>query len=206
MQEERNVDGMKRISLLITVFALLALVGCSKPPEAEMQAANAAIEHARGAEAEMYVPDSWQMVQDTLNAAMAAKKEQDEKFALFRSYTDTKNMFVRAEALAKDVATQAEAEKERVKNEVMTLLTTAQTAWTAASDALSKAPRGKGNKADLDLIKSDLDGVNAMLADANNDFNAGKYLSARTKAQQVVDRSNAITQEIANAAAKKAGR
>lgn len=197
---------MKRISLLLTGLALLALVGCSKPPDAEMQAANAAIEHARAAEAEMYVPDSWQMVQDSLNAAMAKKKEQDEKFALFRSYTDAKNMFVRAEALANDVATKSEAEKERVKNEVMTMLTTAQTAVQTATDALGKAPRGKGNKADLDLIKSDLEGVTAMLGDANNDFNAGKYLSAKTKTQQVIDRANAITQEIANAAAMKAGK
>lgn len=197
---------MKRVSLVLAAITLLAFVGCSKAPEAEMQAANAGMDHARAAEAEMYAPEAWQTAQDTLNAALAKKKEQDEKFSLFRSYTDSKSLFMRAEALSQEAATKAEAGKEAVKNEVMGMMTMADSALATAAAALKKAPVGKGNKADIELIRSDLDGVSTMFTDAKNDFDAGKYMASKTKVQQVIDRANSITEEIKNAAMMKAGK
>lgn len=197
----------KRVSLALAALFLLALIaGCSKAPEAEMAAANQAIEAARTAEAEAYAPAAWRTAQDTLQAANAAKTEQDGKFALFRSYGKSKDMFVAAQRLAGAASATAETEKEKVKQEVIGLMEQAKAGIDAATAALAKAPKGKDTKAELELIKADLDGLTPAYADAEADFNSGKYLTARTKMQGVIQKAQSITDEIAAAAAKKAGK
>jgi len=186
----------KFVKLFSVVLVLLVIAGCSKPPEMEMQAASAAIDQAKAAEAEAYVPKAWRTLQDSLNAANAAKTEQDGKFVLFRSYKRSKEMFVNAEALAKKVAADAGAEKERVKNEVMNLLGTTRALIDSANAAVKKAPVGKGNKADIELIKNDLASVENAYADAQNEFNNGKYLVARTKIQSVDQKTQGILNEL----------
>jgi hypothetical protein len=193
----------KRIAIAFIAFALLAFISCAKAPEQEMQKANTAMDAARTAEAEDYAPDAYSMAMDTLNAANAAKTEADGKFALFRSYGKAKALFVQAEALANEAATQAETEKERVKEEVTGLLTQVKAVLDSADLALKKAPKGKGSKADIELIKGDLDAANASYADAQNDFNAGKYKSAKAKLDAALQKAQAVINEIEQAKAKK---
>ena len=194
----------KRFTVIVlAAFVLLSLVGCSKPPEAEMQKANASFDAAKAAEAEAYVPDSYRAAMDTLNAAMAAKQEQDSKFALFRSYGKSKALFIKADSLAGKTSMDAAAEKERVKAQVSDMLAQAKAALDSANAALAKAPRGKGSKADIELMKSDLTAAQAGYDDAMNDFNAGKYLQARTKVGAVIERANKVSADIALAFAKK---
>jgi hypothetical protein len=196
----------KRITLILAALALLALiVGCSKPPEAEMAKAQASMQAAQTAEAETYVPDSWRAANDTLNAANAAKQEQDSKFALFRSYGKAKDMFVKADEMFTNAASEAATEKEKVKQQVQMQLTDAKAVLDSAAVALKKAPRGKGSKADIALIQTDLDAANTMYTDAENDFNSGKYMIAKGKVEAVVLKAHSVMDEIAAAAAKKAG-
>ncbi len=199
---------MVRFAKIFTVvLALLIVAGCSKPPEVEMQAANTAIQAAKSAEAEQYVGKAFRAATDSLNAATAAKTEQDAKFVLFRSYGKSKEMFVRAEALAKQVAVDAAAEKERVKNEVTQLLADTKTLLDSAQVAVNKAPVGKGNKADIELIKSDLQSVFAAYDDANMEFTNGKYLVARSKVNSVKQKGESILTEVQTAIDKvKKGR
>jgi hypothetical protein len=195
----------KRVSLAVLALMLLALIGCSKAPEAEMQAAKTAMDAAKAAEAELYAPDAYRVANDTLNAANAAKTEQDSKFALFRSYGKSKEMFVRAQALSSKASSDAAAEKERVKQEVMALMTQVKAAMDTANIAVEKAPKGKDTKAEIEMIKTDLAALTPLYAQAEADFNAGKYLTAKTEFEQVMQKAKAITDEIAAAAAKKAG-
>jgi len=203
---ERNDQMFKRLTLAAVVCALLAFAGCGKAPEQEMQMANTAVESAKTAEAEQYVPDIYQMAMDTLNAAMAARQETDSKFALFRNYGKSKEMFLRAEALAKEATDAAQAEKERVKTEVLNLLTQARETLDSANAALSKAPRGKGSKADIELIRNDFDAANLTYQEASSDYEAGKYAAAKTKLDAVIRKAQSISEEIKKAAAKKTER
>jgi hypothetical protein len=196
---------MKRTLLAVIALGLLAIAGCSKPPEQEMAAAKASVDAARAAEAEQYVPQSFRMVSDSLNAAMAMKTEQDSKFALFRSYGKSKDAFVRAEALGNKVVEEAKTEKEKVHQEVMGMMGNVKAMIDSANTALEKAPKGKDNKADLELIKNDLMGLSTSYTEAETDFNGGKYLTARSKFQSVMQRAQQIMGEIEAAAAKKGG-
>jgi hypothetical protein len=188
------------------ICALLLMVGCAKAPEQEIQIANTAMEMAKSAEAEAYATDVYRMAMDTLNAAEAAKQAADAKFSLFRSYGKSKELYARAEVLAKEAQTEAEAGKERVKAEVTDMLTQAKQALDNTSAALAKAPRGKGSKADIELIKNDLAAATTKYDEAQMDFDAGKYIAARTKLEAVMQKAQSLSEEIAKAAAKKTGK
>lgn len=196
---------VKRVTLALMALLLLTLVGCSKAPEAEMNAAKAALDAARAAEAEQYVPDAFRQAADALAQADAAKTEQDGKFALFRSYGKSKEMYVNAQGMADKVVADAAAEKERVKQEVVGLMVEAKAAVDSAMAALAKAPRGKDTKAELELIKTQLDGLTPALAEAQADFDAGRYLVARQKVNAIKESAMGIVNEIAMAAARKKG-
>ncbi|MBK7091466.1 MAG: DUF4398 domain-containing protein [bacterium] len=190
---------MKKVLLAVIAIALLVIAGCSKPPEAEMAAAQSAINNAKAAEAEQYAPQAFRMLSDSLNGANAMKTEQDNKFALFRSYGDSKAMFERVATMSTDVINQANAEKERVKQEVTGMMAETKTLLDSAMVLLDKAPQGKDNKAELELIKNDLTNIGSEWMVAEGDFNGGKYLVARTKLESIKSRIASITAEICKA-------
>jgi hypothetical protein len=194
------------ITILISALVLLSLSSCSKPPVAEMQNAQQAITAAKTAQAEQYAPEAYRAAMDSLNAAMAAKQQQDSKFALIRSYGKANEMFVRAEAAAKQAEAQAATQKEQVKNETAQLIQQAKSEIDAATAAISKAPRGKGSKVDLAMMQNDLNAATASLADAQNDFDSENYLVAKSKVTAVIAKVQMVNQELTAATAKKAGR
>ncbi len=190
---------MKKILLAVIALSLVVMAGCSKPPEAEMAAAQSAVNEAKAAEAEQYVPQAFRMLTDSLNAAMAMKTEQDGKFALFRSYGDSKAMFERVTTMKADVVNQANAEKERVKQEVMGMMAEVKGLLDSTMALLEKAPKGKDNKAELELIMNDLTNLGSEYTVAEGDFNGGKFLVARTKFESIKSRVMNITTEICKA-------
>jgi hypothetical protein len=196
----------KRVALVMVALALLVFVGCAKPPEAEIQKATSSIDAARLAEAEVYAPASFQVASDTLNAANAAKTEADGKFALFRSYSKAKALYVSADLLAAKAANDAATEKEKVRVEVDAKIKEVQVLIDSVTVALKKAPRGKGNKADIALLETQLAGVATSFTDAQNDFTAGKYMVAKQKLDGVVQQANDVMNQIEAAKAKKAGK
>lgn len=190
---------MRKALLAVIAISLIVMAGCSKPPEAEMAAAQSALNNAKAAEAEQYAPQAFRMLSDSLNAANAKKTEQDGKFALFRSYGESKAMFERVAAMSTDVVNQANAEKERVKAEVTTMMGEIKGMLDSAMVLLDKAPKGKDNKAELELIKNDLTNLGSEWTVAEGDFNGGKYLVARTKFESIKSRIASITAEICKA-------
>jgi hypothetical protein len=168
-----------------------------------MAAANQAMDAAKMAEAQDYAMDAYRVAQDTLNAAMALKTEADGKFALFRNYGKSKEMFIRAQSLANDAASKAAQEKERVRVEVTEMMTQAKALLDSANVALTKAPRGKGSKADIELIKTDLAAAQTAFDDANMDFNNSKYKAAKAKLDAMMQKTNMVIMEIDKARGKK---
>jgi hypothetical protein len=191
---------------LIALVVVIFVSGCGKPPEQEMQAARSAIETAKSAEAELYAREAYAIAQDTLNAAIAAKGQQDGKFTLFRSYGKARNLYLRAQALAEEATAAANTQKERYREEVAMLMDQAQRHLASADSALAKAPVGKGSKADIELIKGDLAAAKTTFEDARRENETGRYLTAKAKLEMVIQRTQAISNEIAAASRKKSSK
>jgi hypothetical protein len=106
--------------------------------------------------------------------------------------------------LANEAASSAHAEKERMRLEITRLMSSAQAVIDSAQAAIQTAPKGKGSKAEIELMKSDLAAAGAALAEAQADFETEKFAPAKARLQAAIDKARRISEEIAAAAAKKA--
>jgi hypothetical protein len=197
----------KILAVVPAVLVLAMMVGCAKPPQPSIDAANAALASAKTAEAADYAADSLKGAEDAVAALQTELKTQEEKFALFRSYKKAEELAASAKAAGEKAAADAAAAKEAAKNAATQGLAELKTALDEAKMALDKAPKGKGTQADLEMMKNDLTGVESAVAEAENALNAGKYKDAQAKIdaakQTVANTKSAIEQAVAAKMGKK---
>ena len=203
--EEVKSTMSRHIGLILAGLAMLAAMGCGKPPVEKIQAADRAMQAAQSAEAREYAADALLSAEEVMERAQAAKAKQDSKFALFRSYGDVGIMYDSASALASEAEAKAKAEKERIRAEVAAELTRIDSMITATGQALAEAPRGKGTKADLELMKASLDAIVSAFAAAKADFDAGRYRPVQAKLAAIANDITNLTAEI-EAAKQKVGK
>jgi hypothetical protein len=200
---------MKRnLVIKIMTFAAVALLftSCAKAPEQDIANAKAAIEAAKAAEANRYVPAEFVAAQDSLNAALTLVENQKSKFALFRKYGEAKTALANVVILADKSKEDAGIRKEEIKNEVQQSLTETQTMVQETKDLLAKAPRGKEGKEALEAIGNDLSVVEASLNEVSTLINNGDYLTAQDKVNAAKDKCTSLKSELEQAIAKKAGK
>lgn len=194
------------VTVLVVVFAMALMVGCAKVPQQELDAAKAAMDAAKAAEADRYVPELFNAAKDSLNAATAEIEKQNSKFALFRSYKRAKDLVAKATAGANDAVAQAAVKKEEVKKEAEEILAQVAPAIENVKKLMKKAPRGKEGRAALEAMNSELAAVEASLAEVNTAMTNGDFLTARDKVQANLAKVNSLTEELQAAIDKKAGR
>lgn len=197
---------MRRTMMVFALVLVLGMVGCQKPPQQEIDGANRALESARAAEAMDYAPDSLRAAEDSAAALDAELKAQEQKFALFRSYKKAKELAAAAVTAGEKASADAAAGKEEAKQGAQTLIGEATAALDEAKMLLEKAPKGKGTQADIEAMKGDLAGVESSIADAQNAFNAEKYLDAKSKAEAAKAAAGNVKTAIEQAIEAKKGR
>jgi hypothetical protein len=174
---------MRTIKLSLFVFVIfglgIVLAGCSKPPEAEKEAAKKAIDAAISVGADQYASadlEAAKKVWDTAESQMKEKKYKEAK----QSYIDAKAAFEKAaaavEAGKKAVADQANAALKTLEEDWKKLRVTAdkmgkklkakKQAWTVDTKAISEglakskemiASAPAEAKAKLDRLKTMID-------------------------------------------------
>jgi hypothetical protein len=176
------------------------LASCGKVPQAEIDAANAAIEAAKVAEAPVYVPSEFTAVQDSLNIIMADIEVQNSK--LFKKFGPAKADLLTTTALANQVAINAGLKKEEVKKEAETLLTEIKAVIEENATLITKAPRGKDGAAVIAQIKTDIASIDASLVEAQGSYDSGAYMDALNKIKAAKERATGINTELKDAIAK----
>jgi len=170
--------------LLLAVFALaIAFTGCAKPPEAEKQAAKAAMDGAISAGADKYAPDSLdaaKKIWDTAESQMKDKKYKEAK----QSYIDAKAAFEKAAGdveAGKKAADEANAALAGLEEAWKNLQATAKKmekklkekeAWMTDSKAIDEG-LGKAKETiatNPSQAKAKLDEVKAMVEKWENTF------------------------------------
>jgi len=196
----------KLMVILLVVGVGAVAAGCSKPPQADIDAATAAIQKASSAGATEYAADSLKAAQDAQAALEAELKVQADKFSMFRSYTKATELAAAAKAAGDKAEQDAMAGKEQAKNEATALIEEAKTMLAQAQEMLSKAPKGKGTQADLEALKVDLTGAETAIGEAESAFAAERYLDAKAKAEASKTASGNVIAAIEAAIAARSGR
>jgi len=125
---------MRKLWVLSLVFGLAMVVGCSKPPQEDIDAVNSSLEAARAAGAQDYASESLQSAEQAQQALNDELKAQDDKF--FKSYTRAKELAAQAKTAADQAVQDANTGKEAMKQEVGTAIQNAGISWP-------RHPRGR---------------------------------------------------------------
>ena len=195
---------MKTIVLATCVLLILGIAGCSKAPSQEMTTAQTALSSAESVEADLYAPEAMAAARDSLEAAQAAIKAQEGKWAPLRRYGKSEKALASATAAAETARQQAEAGKAQARDDASTLIELARTDLDSVATMLTYAPAGKDNRADLELMKADVETMRTVLVDLQSLFDQERYLEARTKGKAIVEQLGRMRTELD--AATAAGR
>lgn len=198
----RGIHSLKMVVPFVSMLLIL-MAGCAKPPQTDIDAAKAAIDGAKAAEASEYAKPSLSAAEEAWTALQTELTAQEQKFALFRSYKNASAMAADAKAKGDKAKADANARKEQVKQEVTAQMAAASTALMEAKDLLAKAPRTKDSKEAVAMMEGDLQGAESSIAEAQNLFNSGKFLQAQARLSAATAKINEAKTNVEAAMAAK---
>jgi hypothetical protein len=192
----------KGLWTVVLVATTLSIAACAKAPQEEMTSAQAAIDQARTAEAEKYAAEGYRAASDSLSAAQAEIQAQNAKFALFRKYDRAKALIAASQSAAAKAQSDAAVNKTAAKTAADEALAAATSAVDSAKVMLDRAPVGKDNRADVEMMKTDLAGAETNLEQVRQAIAQEDYLGAKSQADAIRDKAMQIVNDV-NAAMEK---
>jgi len=174
--------------LLVLAFALL-FVGCAKPPEAEQQAAKAAMDASVVAGAEKFAAAELDAAKKVWEAAEAQVKE--------KKYKEAKQGYIDAKAAFEKATAAVAAGKKAVTDEVTATLAALDASWVALEAEGKKLERKLKDQKNAWVAEATAFGDNMKAA---KDMLAADPLGAKAKAEELkafVDKWSATFKEVA---------
>lgn len=182
------------LSLSALAIAMFVLSGCAKVPQVEIDNATAAIEAARTAQADVYVPEVFAALQDSMN--VATESIEAKKSKLFKSYKNEKAQLVNVVTLSEDVKAKTEQRINELKAEIQQTLTDIATIVAENKDLVAKAPRGKGGSTVLMAIKAEIATIETTAAEVSAAVGTENFISTLDKAKAVKEQAMNINNEL----------
>lgn len=189
------------ISAGIAAVMLFVLAGCTKPPTEQIDAAEKSVADAQQSGASAYTPQDYAKLEGLLANVKKEVADQDAKFALLRDYGKAEQLAASAKAEAERVKGEVIKKKEEAKAAALQAQQVAQEAVKATQALVAKAPVGK-DRAALEAIKADVDGLTKSLGEVQTLIDGGDYLAAQNKAKAIHEKSQAVSAEIQSAMGK----
>lgn len=191
--------------IAMTALSMVVLLSsCGKVPQAEIDAANVAIEAAKTAGADVYVAADFAALTDSMRAVNENVEAQNGK--LFKNYSKVSEQLVVVNQMAADIKTKAEVRKEEVKQEVAALQTEVTDLVAQNNELVAKAPKGKEGAAALEAIKGDISLIEASMGEVANLVAADQLMPALDKAKAAKEKAVAINTELNDVIAKYKGK
>ena len=148
--------------------------------------------------APQYLGEDFAKLESLLNGAKSEITAQESKMAFLRDYTKAEQGLVSAQTEAVRVIAEAGKKKEEAKNAAVQAQQAAQAVVKTAQDLVAQAPVGK-DRAALEAIKADADGLNSSLAEVQSAIDKEDYLAAQAKAKAIQEKGQAVATEIRTA-------
>jgi len=181
--------NMKLAVLGVGLMTMTLATGCAKPPQQEIDGLSAALAAAEESEAPQYAADSWSKAQEANNAVAAEVEAQNNKFALFRSYTKAKELIAAANQASATAQAEAVTGKEAARNDANSALIAVQDSLGQAEGLLAdlaacrRTP--KDFKKDLEGMRGMYEGYVAQVAGIEDALAAEDFLGAKSQAESL---------------------
>lgn len=181
-------------------FSIMLSTGCSELPQEEIDAAKAAVELAKSAGADVYVADSFAVLQDSLNSVMVELEAQNSK--LLKSYGPLKEQLAAVTLYAGEVKTMAENRIVELKSEIDSAIIEIAVLNEKSRKLILEAPRGKEGAAALTAIKGEIEGVETAVNETTVLLEYGEVLAASNKVNAAREKAEQIANELTEVIAK----
>jgi len=169
---------MRYAKTVLTGLLILGLFACAKPPQAEIDAAKAAVaKAAANSDVVTYAPEALAKAQDALS------RMQTELTA--KHYDKVKTIALEASAAAEKAISDALANKEKVKADAAALIAAMKKAIPEAEKTVAAAKRIPRTGLDFAALAKALAGAKSSLAAAETDQANGNFMAAWNKASAV---------------------
>jgi hypothetical protein len=169
---------MKLMKPVLAAFMVFALFACAKPPQAEIDAAKAAVaKAAANNDVVTYAPEALARAQDALS------RMQTELTA--KHYDKVKTIALEASAAAEKAITEALAGKEKVKADAAALIAAMKKAFPEAEKTIAAAKRIPRTGLNFAALTKTLADAKTSLSGADADYANGNFMAAWNKATAV---------------------
>ena len=182
------------LSLSAFAIAVFVLSGCAKLPQVEIDNANLAIQEAQTAGADIYVPEAFAALQDSMKATTESIEAKKSK--LFKSYKKEKEQLVSIVQLGNDVKMKTEARINELKTEIQNTLAEVTTLVEQSKQLVSEAPKGKGGTPAIMAIKADIATIESTAAEVQAAVGTESYIATLDKAKAVKEQAVSINTEL----------
>lgn len=193
---------MKRTFLKSILILSLGIVmaSCGKLPQAEIDAANNSIEMARVSGADMFVPEAYNSLVDSMNSVMTNLESQKSKW--FKNYKGSREKLVAVTEMAGRVKDEAELKKAEVKAEVVNLIAEVKALTEENKVLVTEAPKGKEGKAALEAMKSEIGSIEVAVVESEAMLQKDEILAAQGKISAAKDQAASLNAELKEVIAK----
>jgi len=182
------------LSLSAFAIAMFVLSGCAKVPQVEIDNANVAIQAAQAAGADIYVPEAYAALQDSMNATTASIEAKKSK--LFKSYKKEKAKLIAIVQLGNDVKLKTEARIEELKVEIQNTLAEVTALVASSKELIAQAPRGKEGTTALMAIKADIATIETSVGEVQAAVGTESFIATLDKAKAVKEQAASINAEL----------
>jgi hypothetical protein len=181
---------MKLLRSIIVLAAVLCIASCAHPPQAEIDAAQAALDAAaKNADVVTYAPDSLRVAQEKMAELGAEIAAQARRSALSRTYDTATSLALEAGADARRAIADAAAAKRQVARDASALVEEVSAGIPQFESKVWAAKRVPRIRLDvinpMGLIPQQ---ARTTIEDANRDIAAGSYAAAKAKLMAVKDK------------------
>jgi len=185
-----------KILMGLTTLGLITLLStsCSKVPQVEIDKANALIEEAKIAGADMYEHDQFVALQDSMKSAMTEVETQKSKF--IKNYSSAKKQLDVINNLALNVKQETLIKIEELKVKVQKSIVDVNTLIETNKQLLLEAPKGKEGASALNAIKGELTAIETSVEEVKVLVNEEDYLNAFNAINAAKEKATSINTEL----------
>ena len=193
---------MKNKFILFVALIGLAVLfsSCAKLPQEKINAVTAAIDSVKTVGGDVYVPEVYKALTDSLASVNAAVETEKSKW--FPTYKKVNVSLDVVSTMATDALAKTEAKKAELKAENDTLVADVKALVETNKGLLKKAPRGKEGREALEAITNDLSLVETTVTEVETLITSGDILGANNKIKAAKEKADSIKVELETAIAK----
>ncbi|HOO84278.1 MAG TPA: hypothetical protein PLS94_06940 [Prolixibacteraceae bacterium] len=178
----------------LMALAMLIFTGCAKIPQAEIDSANAAIEATRTAGADVYVPEAFVALTDSMSSVMESITSKDSK--MFKNFKQETEKLLSIVSQSDEVKALTEAKVAELKEQVDQIMLAISGNIDAAKTLIGQAPKGKEGNTALLAIKADVAAIETSLGELKTVVGTENYFTTLDKAKAIDAQITSIKTEL----------